>query len=63
MARFKQTDEGTELHIDGSFVASWRTIELDEQTEGIVLDMIEESVRYGKRKKAKEIREVIGARS
>jgi hypothetical protein len=63
MARFEQTDEGTELHIDGSFVASWRTIEFDEQTEALVLNIVEAAVQYGEMKKAKEIRNVIGARS
>lgn len=63
MARFDQTDDGTELHICGKFVASWRTIYLDEHTEGVVLSMIEEAVKFGERKKAKEIRDVIGARS
>lgn len=64
MARLEQSSDGKaiELFIDGYFVASWSYIELTDRQRGIICNMIEQAVEHGERKKAAQIRNVLGVR-
>lgn len=64
MARLEASEDGsqTEMFIDGEFVAGWSQLELTDKQRGVVCNMLEAAVKYGERKKAAEIRKVLGAK-
>ena len=63
MAYIKQNSDdcSTELWLDGEFQASWREIEVPDDSKAVIEAMIDLAVEHGKHLKAKEVREIIGA--
>jgi|13_taG_2_1085334.scaffolds.fasta_scaffold296940_1 hypothetical protein len=62
MSKIKYNSEQNtiELWIDGTFKAGWDAFDIPEGIEGRICNMIDYAVAVGERKKADEIRKVLG---
>jgi len=53
-------DCSTELWINTEFRASWKEVDIPEESLHVVRGMIREGIEYGQELKAKQIKKVLG---